>query len=264
MVEQQFGYTVYEPTERAYGVAGYTLSSSGLEVMALAPPTTRWESSSYMERYRAGLFLHYRRNPISPMTVLRLAPFPTIFSFSEAFDLYMQLSAWRNNMRRGNMSALSHVNSLIDGGEITGLHTNMALAASGKGRDDGALLLMVTKDAANLDVKTFFGKPEDRKVIVGPQPGTNVWELVIRPDSALTAFSQIAKNITSDAVIIPAFPRTVARQLQSFPLFISFMRFIDNLGLYLKDEITIRLRETTYESEESVQLQNIVPVNILS
>lgn len=256
LLEQQFGYV--QPEADA---AVTPLSGPVLEVMALAPPTTRWESSDYKARFQAGIFLHYKRNPISVPTIMRMIPFPSIYSFSEACDLYMHTAAWRKSLANGTSKAAARTNLLLDLPDLRGAHLSLGTGQ----RDDGTLVAAIGREVLNVDAKTLLEQPEKRSVTRVGQPAEvqTISEMLIRPDSALKNLIGVAASYGDTEPRVPLVPRDAANQLPCFPLFAVNMLFVDKLGLYMKDQIGTRAREVMYESSETVQRQKPASISLL-
>ena len=102
--------------------ARMSADSNMVVMMMISPPKSRWDITGKDGRLLAGLFFHLKRNPISPIAVMRLIPFPSIYNYSEAFDLYFQLMVWRTEQSNGPKMVLSHLPSLITPLSMSGKH----------------------------------------------------------------------------------------------------------------------------------------------
>jgi hypothetical protein len=251
---------------------------SYIEMVRFSPPKERWSDElSAEERHMTGLFMYLKRNPISILSTLRLIPFASIYSFSEAFDLYFQLAASRTAKTRGSDKVRAYVPSLItEPLSLARRYTNL----SDKERESDTWLLADTdawKDPAapNVSATAQYGVRERARVQKLAGLGEGAADLdarayqSIRPHPSATSipkFYEVRKTVNGQAVGLcsPSNDAVVQnRALTAFPLFALYVRMLDQYGIVLKEELATRLGEIRYDKPESLaQFQNAL-INVL-
>ena len=264
--------------------------SNYIEIVRFSPPKGRWSKSDAVDRHTAGLFLYLKRNPIPATIVYKSVSFGATFLFSEAFDLYMQLMASRHEKFSSTKHVRAHIPTLLTnplemGGEYeiwgkdpTPNSTSTKAYHAGRTR--------IAEDATFWPgaEKNWFERPLcpvlGATAGVAHGVGEKIWQSYTPHDTqtSIRAFYMRCfktEHIGGEAGILHPVGTTPApaggpvvgghdQALISFPLFGMYVRFIDQAGIMLMQELSQRLREIKFDSPDSLAQQQKAIVGLLT
>jgi len=248
---------------------GETQKTDGyyIEMVRFSPPSSNWSIISAEERHRAGFFLYMKRNPISPLSSIGLVDFPSIYLFSETFDMYFQLVAARSAKDKGTTFLRSHVQSLLTNPlSISSHYIDYSVSPTEGNRER----LVKTANLA-ITPEGFGNREKPFSERTTPNPTT--WQSLkpLKASSSIIGFYDASFPLTAtvnDNIPTALCAPSVAaaghhHTLISFPLFAMMIRFIDQAGVMLKDELATRLREIKYDRPESLAAHQNALIGIL-
>jgi len=248
---------------------GETQKTDGyyIEMVRFSPPSSNWSIISAEERHRAGFFLYMKRNPISPLSSIGLVDFPSIYLFSETFDMYFQLVAARSAKDKGTTFLRSHVQSLLTNPlSISSHYIDYSVSPTEGNRE------RLVKTANLAITPEGFGNQE-KPFSERTTPNPTTWQSLkpLKASSSIIGFYDASFPLTAtvnDNIPTALCAPSVAaaghhHTLISFPLFAMMIRFIDQAGVMLKDELATRLREIKYDRPESLAAHQNALIGIL-
>ena len=217
----------------------------------------------------AGFFMHIKRNPVSILATLKLTPFPSIYAFSEAFDLYFYLSAHRTSKEKSNEYVMGNVPSLI----VQPLSLSRQFPDY-RGKDRKSETYILNHTGGWTEASTRY---EERKgVEVSEWKGAAKAPLghayqSFKPHKDQTSISEFydtkfkAKGMDvetgfsapSDAAIY------ANRGYASFPLAAMYVRMLDQYGIELKNQLAARLREIKVDRPDSLAEHQAALMSVL-
>ncbi|MFA5091765.1 MAG: hypothetical protein WC483_04225 [Candidatus Paceibacterota bacterium] len=250
-----------------------------LELVKFSPPKDRWtDELSSDERYYAGLFMYLRRNPISIVSTMRLIPFASIYSFSEAFDLYFQIGASRMAKKGKQGQVNAHIPSLL----TDPLSLSRRYVDLSKGKRVGYTWLMADAElwttasapyatrAVHSTISTAVPAVLRREDQPADEPTVSYQSLRPHRDCTLidAFYEEKAKYIPSVGetfgLCAPNNATVIGNHsLVAFPLFAMYIRMLDQYGVRLREELGARLGEIRYDRPESLAQGQNALINIL-
>lgn len=272
VVEKQFGFKLRDGE----------YDGTYIEMVRFSPPKERWaDELTAEERHMTGLFMYLKRNPVSILTTLRLVPFASIYSFSEAFDLYFQIAARRSAKTKSEALVRSHIPSLI----LNPLSlTRRYVDLSTKERTGETWLLTDPREwngtkaaplntGVNSSATIGYDKREQTRIqdtgLVGEAAAAGVADSYqsIRPaGTSIPTFYAEKRPVNGQEIGLCAPSNDAVVQnhaLTAFPLFSMYVRMLDQYGIVLKEELAARLGEIRYDRPESLAQYQDALINVL-
>jgi len=247
-------------------------SGARMEMFVFSPPLEQWSDSvSVEERHMAGLFMYLKRNPITVLSSMNLIPFASIYNFSQAFDLYFQLSAARNRQSKGDSNARGKVQSLL----IKPLSISRHYPDYSKpGRQNSGWLLPIADYASAVVNGLSTDRYADRTVVRitrADKPGEPLAWQILSPTQGETSIphfydrkSGMLHNNQPFGLISPTPDQILdGVALYAYPLFGMYVRMLDQYGIALRNELKARLEEVRYDKPESLARHQNALVQIL-
>jgi len=228
------------------GEGGHGFKSLIHEIL---PPSINWvENHVHSNRNIARLFMFMNRNPVQMITAIRTVVFPQITVASDTFDLAHQMSAAMFRRRRGINSRLGYPLTLRHNPfRIVGYTMDYRVPS----RDSKSVLLVKPlpgweTDVMNDTMSMNGGDPLVDSITPGMSSIKIFYGTEVTVDDILYGFANEApftmngnQNLSHE------------NQNRNWTFFAMAVRFIDQLGIDLSKQITIRLQETKHVIESS-------------
>lgn len=251
-----------------------------IEMLRFSPPKDKWEDElTSEERHMAGLFMYLKRNPISIVSTLHLVPFSSLYTFSEAFDMYFRIASARSRKEGRGTTVRGNVPSLL----LNPLSICRKYTSFVKGDDGVGKTWLLTDTEAWPNAKAPYGKRAGVTVgviaAVGDGAAGNVqaYQSIIPASSSIPAFyakraplspvSAVAAGAQGEISFGFCAPSNMAvvqnRALAAFPLFAMYVRMLDQFGVTLKEELATRLTEIRYDRPESLAQHENALISVL-
>jgi hypothetical protein len=229
-----------------------------LSLVSFSPPEGKWEADTALERYQAGFFVAMNRYPVSPTAVMKFIPLASIWNYSEAFDAYWQMLAWRNKKESSNDLMRSYVPSLLLN-PLRPFDSYMDYElGTYEGDDDSKprtrelMPILANKGDPRGWTKGYpadTSDPSEWAPADTPAGGSDkkCSQILYPPTTTIDPFYSRTFELNKDEPIGFSNPSNAAVQAghgaACMPLFAAGIRFIDQLGMMTQNELHIRLRK---------------------
>jgi hypothetical protein len=197
------------------------------------------ENKKMQDRLTAGMFLYLKRNPVSLSNTLTLVPFPNIFNFSQIFETYFRVQQKR--FGKVDRKARSYLPKLLLNPTYIGKDVRNELPE----KYDRLTEKVLSKDNEPRYEDVYYNGIGDHKYTSIPE------------------FYELSEIGGKKIGFMHPTDTSAEITYMGFPMFAAYIRFIDQLGVALKDEYKERIKEIEPRKIDSTVTQQPGFVNIM-